>query len=53
MIIQGTDDDWLFNSNAGVEVGNKNLQDTKTYIGAFYKVVKKRLKKITQKLKSL
>lgn len=38
VIIQGTDDDWLFNSNAGVEVGNK-LTDTKTYIGAFYKVV--------------
>ena len=37
VIIQGTDDDWLFNSNAGVEVGNK-LTDTKTYIGAFYKV---------------
>ena len=38
VIIQGTDDDWLFNSNTGVEVGNK-LTDTKTYIGAFYKVV--------------
>lgn len=38
VIIQGTDDDWLFNSNDGVEVGNK-LTDTKTYIGAFYKVV--------------
>ncbi|TKW61034.1 MAG: SGNH/GDSL hydrolase family protein, partial [Gemella sp.] len=38
VIIQGTDDDWLYNSNAGVEVGNK-LTDTKTYIGAFYKVV--------------
>lgn len=38
VIIQGTDDDWLFNSNAGVEVGNK-LTNTKTYIGAFYKVV--------------
>lgn len=38
VIIQGTDDDWLYNGSAGVSIGT-NKTNVKTFYGAFCKTV--------------
>ncbi|PWZ46616.1 SGNH/GDSL hydrolase family protein, partial [Staphylococcus pseudintermedius] len=38
VIIQGTDDDWLYNGSTGVQIGTSKTNE-KTFYGAFCKTV--------------